>query len=58
MKTHIIIIGTITLLILSGIASALPSQPDNSYKIFDDDVPIWEVGDSWTYKVKNFTLDY
>ena len=58
MKTLIIIIGTIMLLILSGITSALPSQQDNSSKSFDDDVPIWDVGDSWTYKVKNFTVDY
>lgn len=25
---------------------------------FDDNVPIWEVGDKWTYEVENFGFDY
>jgi hypothetical protein len=58
MKRHLFIIGCISILFLSGTANALPSKNISSPLFFDDDVPVWEVGDSWTYKVKNFTVDY
>ena len=58
MKLHIFIMGIVTLLFFSGIAAALTSWNNSSSMILDDDVPVWEIGDSWTYKVKNFTVDF
>jgi hypothetical protein len=57
MKSYIVLL-LVTILLFSGIASGLPSQKNSTLTILDDDVPIWEVGDSWTYTVKNFGVDF
>jgi len=33
-------------------------QISNETTSFDDDVPTWNDGDSWTYTINNFTVDY
>ena len=52
-----IIIGS--LLLTTSISVALPqSQLLSQTTSFDDNVPVWEVGDSWTYTVDSLTINY
>jgi hypothetical protein len=43
-------------LCLTGISIAQPVP--SSVVPLDDDVPVWQVGDSWTYTVDNLTVNY
>jgi hypothetical protein len=35
----------------------LPETP-STVTSFDTDVPVWEIGDQWTYKIDNITISY
>lgn len=55
------IIGIILcMLLVSGltVTAQTINQPSEQTTSMDDDVPIWNVGDSWTYTVTDFTVDY
>ena len=61
MKTKILGIMVCMLVMLSVAAVAGPTkikQISNETTNFDDDVPTWNDGDSWTYTINNFTVDY
>jgi len=62
MKTKKLEIIVITILIVSVTSAVGQTTIENKHKnettILDDDVPIWNVGDSWTYTVNDFTFDY
>jgi len=61
MKTKILIIIFCTLIVLniSVIADELKnSQISKNSTFFDDDVPTWYVGDSWTFTLNSFNVDY
>lgn len=61
MKTKILGVMVCMLVMLSVAAVAGPTkikQISNETTNFDDDVPIWSDGDSWTYTINNFTVDY
>lgn len=57
MKKIIISIGLLCVLLTASFAGALPVQ-NSSIGSISDDVPIWEVGDSWTYTINDFTIDF
>jgi hypothetical protein len=47
------------LLLMNGFSTAVPSQKTNTQTtLFDDNVPEWQVGNSWTYTMNNFTINY
>jgi hypothetical protein len=46
------------LVIPSCIVSAERIETINSPMYLDDDVPIWNVGNSWTYQISEFSIDY
>ena len=58
------IFGIIVLMLL--LTSAMSAVGQNTIvkkqnmvqTLLDDDVPIWNVGDSWTYTINDFTYDY
>jgi hypothetical protein len=60
MKKKIVGILVITLLITTTIVSATRiTIEENTSSIYNDgDVPIWEVGDSWTYNVQEYQYRY
>lgn len=61
MKTKILGIMVCMLVILSAVAIAEPTrikQISNVTTNFDDDVPTWSVGDSWTYILDEISIDY
>jgi len=61
MKTKILGIMVCMLVILSVAAAAEPikiKQISKGTTSFDDDVPTWNVGDSWTFTINDFTVDY
>ncbi len=61
MKIKILGIMICMLMMLSVATVAEPikiKQISKGTTTFDDDVPIWSVGDSWTYTINNFTVDY
>ena len=59
MKRIIVGIIIISLLLTTSISVALPqSQMLSQTTSFDDNVPEWEVGDSWTYTISNVTVNY
>jgi hypothetical protein len=57
MKRIIVGIVCSLFLCLTGISTAHP-PPSSSTNTLNDDVPIWQVGDSWTYTVNNLTVNY
>ncbi len=61
MKIKILGIMVCMLVILSAAAVAEPikiKQISKGTTSFDDDVPTWNVGDSWTFTINDFTVDY
>ncbi len=61
MKIKILGIMMFMLVMLSVSTVAEPikiKQISKGTTTFNDDVPIWSVGDSWTYTINNFTVDY
>lgn len=39
--------------------NSIHSIKNNPYRpIFDDDVPVWEVGDQWTYRIHDIDVDF
>ena len=61
MKMKIMGIFICMLVVLSVVAVAGPTkirQIPIEATNFDDDVPTWSDGDSWTYTINNFTVDY
>ena len=61
MKIKILGIMICMLVMLSVATVAEPikiKQISKGTTTFNDDVPIWSVGDSWTYTINNFTVDY
>jgi len=61
MKIKILGIMVCMLVILSVAAVAEPikiKQISKGTTSFDDDVPTWNVGDSWTFTINDFTVDY
>lgn len=61
MKRKIIGIFICTLLIATTTLSASAEYNENAKEIFtynDDDVPIWNNGDSWTFTINDFNADY
>jgi len=48
----------IMLIIPSFISSAVATDTIKSTINFDDDVPIWNVGDSWTFSISDFWVNY
>ncbi|KYK31693.1 MAG: hypothetical protein AYK22_07815 [Thermoplasmatales archaeon SG8-52-3] len=57
-KNVIISLLALMLVIPSFIATAETTEKSNPIIIQSDDVPIWEVGDSWTFFVSEFTVNY
>ena len=62
MKRKILKIVIICMLLISSIA-IIAGGTNNKTKqptatLFSDDVPTWQIGDSWTYTVNDFTFDY
>ncbi|MFO7677254.1 MAG: hypothetical protein R6V50_02555 [Thermoplasmatota archaeon] len=60
MKKIVIIFVFFMLLITSAISGSaiLESKNNDNTVSFLDDVPVWNIGDSWTYTIKDFTVDY
>jgi hypothetical protein len=62
MKIKIFGIIVLMLLITSAITvvgnTNIKQKQNIGYALLDDDVPVWNVGDSWTYTVDDFTFDY
>jgi len=62
MKIKILEIITVVILLVSVASTvgqtAIEKTQKNEPTTLDDDVPIWSVGDSWTYTVNDFTFDY
>ncbi len=60
MKKYIVYLAIVTLLSFSSFASAnIVYQNKGKVPLsLDDDVPIWTVGDQWTYTLNGFTVDY
>lgn len=61
MKIKILGIMVCILVILSVAAVAEPikiKQISKGTTSFDDDAPTWNVGDSWTFTINDFTVDY
>ena len=62
MKRKILKIVIICMLMISSIAiiaggtNNKTNQPTAT--LYSDDVPTWQIGDSWTYTVNDFTFDY
>jgi hypothetical protein len=57
-KNVIISLLALMLVIPSFIATAETTEKSNPIINQSDDVPIWEVGDSWTFFVSEFTVNY
>lgn len=47
----------ILLSLITTVESTSIEQLDKESTSFDDDVPIWNNGDSWTYSIDSFTVD-
>jgi len=62
MKIKILGIIVCILLLTSVITAVgqttIEKKQNKGSNILDDDVPIWNVGDSWTYTIDDFTFDY
>jgi len=62
MKIKILGIIVCMLLLTSVITAVgqttIEKKQNKGSNILDDDVPIWNVGDSWTYTIDDFTFDY
>jgi len=58
----ILSIMVIGIFVLSGLGTVAKNSQTNSSSYnastFDDDVPVWNVGDIWTYTVNNITVNY
>lgn len=53
----------VCMLLLTSVITAvgqttIEKKQNKGSNILDDDVPIWNVGDSWTYTIDDFTFDY
>jgi len=57
-------IGIIAIMIILSTTTTVigntttPQQHIMGSSFSDDDVPIWNIGDSWTYTIDDFTVDY
>ena len=62
MKIKIIVLIVFMLLTTSAISAVGQTTIEKKQKMeqtsLDDNVPIWDIGDSWTYTVNDFTFDY
>jgi hypothetical protein len=58
MKSKFLGILLCILLLAGGVAGAQYNQPLRSSTTLDDDVPTWNMGNSWTYALHDFTADY
>jgi len=62
MKIKILRTIVILMLITSVISvvgqASIKNRQNKGVAILDDDVPIWNVGDSWAYTINDFTFDY
>ena len=62
MKIKIFGIIVFMLLITSAITvvgnTNIKQKQNIGSTLLDDDVPVWNVGDSWTYTIDDFTFDY
>jgi len=62
MKVKIFGIIVFMLLITSAITvvgnTNIKQKQNTGFPLLDDDAPTWNVGDSWTYTVDDFTVDY
>jgi len=55
----IIVIIILLISVISAVGQNTVEKKQNMGQTFiDDDVPIWNVGDSWTYTIDDFTFDY
>lgn len=52
------LICILLMLSISAIAAPITDEHISKATTFDDDVPTWVVGDSWTYTINNFIVDY
>lgn len=65
MNTKIIVILLCVMLLTTGVVLAVPAPKDmitrmktNQVSPVSDVVPIWRVGDTWTYKIQNISLNF
>lgn len=59
MKIKIIVLLTILILTSSGFGAIAQNNNNlNQEKLMLDEVPIWNSGESWTYKIDQFTYEY
>jgi hypothetical protein len=62
MKIKIFGIIILMLLLTSAMSAVgqntIVKKQNMGQTLLDDDVPIWNVGDSWTYTINDFTYDY
>ncbi len=65
MKTKIIVVLITTLLLATFFSVAQPPlqfkkqniQNQSMQTLFDDDVPLWEIGDYWTYRINDYIIN-
>jgi len=65
MKTKIIVTLLCAMLLMTGVVFAVPSKntmiassETQPVSPVSDPVPIWQMGDSWTYKVDNISINF
>lgn len=62
MKIKIFGIIVLMLLLTSAMSAVgqttIEKKQNMGQTLLDDDVPVWNVGDSWTYTIDDFTFDY
>jgi hypothetical protein len=59
MKTMFVGLILCLFLLTSGLSIAMTTDTShNTLMSLDDDVPVWQVGNSWTYTMNNFTVNY
>lgn len=57
MKTKLVGIGIVLMLLTTFLTVAQPLQKTQPTPTSTDDVPVWEVGDKWNYRIDDLTLD-
>jgi hypothetical protein len=58
MKKMLISIGIVLIIITSSISIAYPIKKTATSTVLSDDVPTWSIGDTWTYTINDFTIDF